>query len=287
MIKNCIKTAFRNLLKNKGFTAINILGLALGLATCLLIVFYVFDELSYDKYNTRVNDIYRVNFDIKFGGNTNSYAVTPASLAAAMKNDFPEIEQVVRLRNRGGFQVKKGNQNIMEYMMVYADPSILKVFTLPMISGDPSTALTEPHSVVVTESTAKKYFNKTNVVGQVLTFNDSLQYKITGVIKDIPKQSHFNFDFFLSMSTLAESRDNAWFSNNFNTYILFKLGSNPKKLEAELPEFLIKHAGAQMQSILHLNFKTFEQSGNYLRLNLIPLKKIHLESDRVAEIGVN
>src|ERR1700748_703731 len=113
MIRNYIKTAFRNLLKNKGFTAINILGLALGLTTCLLICFYVFDELSYDRYNTRANDIYRVNFDIKFGGTENSYAVTPASLAAAMKSDFPEVEQVARFRNRGGFQVKKGNQNIM------------------------------------------------------------------------------------------------------------------------------------------------------------------------------
>ncbi|HEY2581261.1 MAG TPA: ABC transporter permease [Mucilaginibacter sp.] len=287
MIKNCIKTAFRNLLKNKGFTAINILGLALGLATCLLIVFYVFDELSYDRYNTKADRLYRVNFDIKFGGDARSYAVTPASLGAAIKSDFPQIEQVTRFRMRGGFQVKKGNQNIMEYMMIYADPSMFNIFTLPMLSGNAATALTEPRSVVVTESTARKYFNQTNVVGRILTFNDSLQYKITGVIKDIPKQSHFNFDFFLSMSTLSESRDNSWFSNNFNTYILLKPGSDPKKLEAELPEFLIKHAGPQMQSILHLNFKTFEQAGNYLRLNLTPVKEIHLESNRVAEIGVN
>src|ERR1700729_1949973 len=127
MIKNFIKTAFRTLAKNKGFTAINILGLALGLATCLLIVFYVFDELSYDRYNTKADRIYRINNDIKFGGNTNSYAVSPAPLAAALKSDFPEIEQVVRFRNRGGFQVKKGNQEIEEYMMVYADPSIFNV----------------------------------------------------------------------------------------------------------------------------------------------------------------
>src|SRR5579862_669873 len=159
MIKNFIKTAFRNLLKNKGFTAINVLGLSLGLTTCLLIVFYVFDELSYDKYNINADRIYRVNEDIKFGGTTNAYAVSPAPLAAALKSNFPEIEQVVRFRNRGGFQVRKGSQNIQEYMIVYADPSIFSVFTLPMISGNPSTALKEPHSVVITESTAKKYFN--------------------------------------------------------------------------------------------------------------------------------
>src|SRR5471032_2073884 len=121
MIKNYIKTAFRSLLKNKGFTAINIGGLALGLATCLLIVFYVFDELSYDRYNVKADRIYRINNDVKFGGAAKSYAVTPAPLADAMKSTLPEVEQVVRFRPRGGFQVKKGNQNIREDMIVYAD----------------------------------------------------------------------------------------------------------------------------------------------------------------------
>src|ERR1700743_906112 len=111
MIKNYIKTAFRNLLKNKGFTAINILGLALGLATCLLIVFYVFDELSYDKYNVNLDRIYRVNNEIKFGGTESKSAAAPAPTVAALKADFPEIEQVARFRNGGGYQVKKGTQN--------------------------------------------------------------------------------------------------------------------------------------------------------------------------------
>src|ERR1700743_1180161 len=107
MIKNFVKTAFRSLLKNKGFTAINVLGLALGLATCMLIVFYVFDELSFDSYNTKADRIYRVNSDIKFNGISNSYAVSPAPLAAALKADFPEIEQVARFRGRGGVTIKK------------------------------------------------------------------------------------------------------------------------------------------------------------------------------------
>src|ERR1700748_1753797 len=107
MIRNYIKMAVRSLMKNKGFTFINVFGLALGLATCLLIVFYVFDELSYDRYNLKADRIYRVNNDIKFGGNENSYAVSPAPMAAALKGDFPEVEYVTRFRDFGGFSVKK------------------------------------------------------------------------------------------------------------------------------------------------------------------------------------
>src|SRR5579863_1241559 len=117
MIKNYIKTAFRSLMKNKGFTFINVFGLALGLATCLLIVFYVFDELSYDRYNVKADRVFRLNDEIKFGGVQNPYAIAPPAAAAALRADFPEVEQVARFRNRGGNKVKKGNQNIQEDRM--------------------------------------------------------------------------------------------------------------------------------------------------------------------------
>jgi putative ABC transport system permease protein len=285
MIRNYIKTAFRNLLKNKGFTAINILGLALGLATCLLIVFYVFDELSFDRFNTKADRIYRVNENVKFGGNEGIYAECPAPTAAALKGDFPEIEQVARFRQRGGNQVKKGNQNIQEDNMVYADNAIFDVFTLPMIDGNPGNALKETHSVVITEKMALKYFNNTKAAGKVLTFNDTSLYKVTGVIKNIPKQSHFNFDFILSMPSLAESKEDAWFSSNFDTYVLFRPGIDYKKFEAKLPEFLKKHAEPQLQSILHMTFAKLEQTGDYFRLSLIPLLKIHLESNTKYDMG--
>ena len=285
MIRNYIKTAFRNLLKNKGFTAINVLGLSMGLATCLLIVFYVFDELSYDRFNLNADRIYRINNDIKFGGNEASYSESPAPTAVALKADFPEIEQVARFRQRGGFQVKKGNQNIQEDMMTYADPAIFSIFTLPMIAGDPATALKETHSVVITEKMALKYFNNTDVVGKVLTFNDTALYKVTGVIKNIPKQSHFNFDFFISMPTLAESKDDSWFSNNFITYILFRPGTDIPKFAAKLPEFLRRHGEPQLQNILHMNFAKLEQTGNYFRFSLIPLTKIHLYSNTRYDMG--
>src|ERR1700693_3792482 len=155
MIRNYIKTAYRSLIKNKGFTILHVLGLALGLATCLLIVFYVFDELNFDSYNKKADRIYRINEEIKFGGNENSYAVSPAPVAAALKSDFPENEQVARFRNQGGNLVKQGNKNIKEDMMIYADHSILDIFTLPMIYGNPANALTEPNTIIITERIAK------------------------------------------------------------------------------------------------------------------------------------
>ena len=287
MIKNYIKTAFRSLSKNKGFTAINIGGLALAIVTCLLMVFYVFDELSYDRFNVKADRVYRLNADIKFGGNENSYAMTPAPTAAALKQDFPEVEQVARMIDRGSFKVKKGNQDIQEYKMIYADSTLFDIFTLPMIHGDPATALKEPRNVVITDEMARKYFNNTNVVGRSLIFDDSVAYKVTGVIKKIPQQSHFNFDFFISMSTLAESRDISWLSNNFATYLLLKPGADPKALEAKFGGFMRQHAGPQLQSVIHTDFDSFEKSGNYFRLNLSPLKTIHLQSQRVGEFGTN
>jgi putative ABC transport system permease protein len=287
MFKNYFKTALRGLKKNIGFTLINVLGLALGLCVCMLIVFYVIDELGYDTYNTKIDRIYRVNNDVKFGGNENSYAVAPAPLAQALLNDFPEIETTVRFRGWGSYKIRKGDQNVQEDRVIFADPQLFDVFTLSMIDGDPKTALKEPKTVVINETTAKKYFNAVNVVGKTLTINDTLLYKVTGVIKDISKQSHFNYDLFLSMPTLAESRDVTWLSNNFNTYVLLKPGADIKKLEAKMPTVVEKYVSPQLQTMIHMTYKQLVAGGNYFKLNFTPLKDIHLKSNRVAELSGN
>jgi putative ABC transport system permease protein len=287
MFKNYIKTAFRSLYKNKGFTAINILGLALGLATCLLIVLYVVDELSYDRYNTKANRIYRVNEDLKLGENSVQYAVCMPPLAKTLIAEYPYVEDAVRLKYAGSYHVKKGSSNILESKMVHADPSLFNVFTLPIINGNPKTALAEPNSVVITETTAKKYFNNTNVVGKTMLFNDNQSFMITGVIKDVPKNCHFNYDFFLSMSTLPDSRSNEWLRSDYNTYVLLKNGADHKKLEASFPAFLQKFSGSQMQSDLGMSIADFEKSGSFFRMNLTALTDIHLKSHRTGELGAN
>ncbi|RYU92429.1 FtsX-like permease family protein [Mucilaginibacter terrigena] len=287
MFKNYIKTAFRSLKKNKGFTIINVFGLALGLCVCMLIVFYVIDELGYDKFNTKADRIYRANDEIRFGGNTNSYAVSPAPMAQTFLNDFPEVELAVRFRDRGSFKVRKGDENVQEQHVLYADPQIFDVFTLPMLHGDPKTALKNPRSVVINETTAKKYFDTDDAVGKSLTLNDTLFYKVTGVIKDMPKQSHFNTDIFICMTDLAESKEDAWLSNNFNTYILLKPGADVNKLNAKLKGMVSKYVGGQLQAAVHMSYEDLEKGGSYFRVNLIPLKDIHLKSNREAELSGN
>jgi len=287
MFRNYIKTAFRSLKKNKGFTAINVLGLALGLAVCLLIVFYVIDEVSYDRYNVKIDRIYRVNNDIKFGGSEASYATSPAPLAAALESELPDVEHAVRFRQNGGLRIKKGDQNIQEHRVIYADPEIFSVFTFPMINGNPNNALKDPHAIVVTESIANKYFGSTNVVGKALVADDDVNYKITGVIKDLPKQSHIQADIFISMITLADSKEASWLNNNFQTYILLKPGVEMKAFEPRLVKLMKEHLDPQMQAVVHMSYDDFEKSGSYIHTNTIPLKKIHLESNRQAELGQN
>ncbi|HVW95080.1 MAG TPA: ABC transporter permease [Mucilaginibacter sp.] len=287
MITQYIKTAYRSVLKNKGFTAINIFGLAFGLATCLFILLYVVDELSFDRYNTNAGRIYRINEDLKLGDNNVLYAVCMPPLAQTLKSEFPEVEDAVRLKNAGSFHVKKGGEVILENNNVFADPSIFNVFTLPMIHGNPKTALKEPNTVVITESTALKFFNTDDVVGRTITVNDNQLLTVTGVIKDVPKTSHFNFDFFVSMSSWPDSKSNQWLRSDYNTYVLLRNGADYKDFEAKLPEFLKKHANAEMLSAMHQNMDDFEKSGSYFRLNLTPLTDIHLHSNRTGELGSN
>ena len=287
MFKNYIKTAYRSLYKNKGFTAINILGLALGLATCLLIVFYVVDEKSYDRYNTKADRIFRVNEDLKLGENNVQYAVAMPPLAKTLVAEYPYVEDATRIKAAGGTHVRKGNTNIIENRIAFVDANIFNVFTLPMLTGDPKTALLNPNTVVLTESTAKKYFNTTDAVGKTIVFNDKENFKVTGVIKDVPKQSHFGFDFFVSLESFPDSHSNEWLRSDYNTYVLLKNSGDKDKLAASFPAFLQKFSGAQMQSELGMSVAQFEKGGSHFKLNLTALKDIHLTSNLSGELSAN
>lgn len=287
MLKHYLKISIRNLWKSKGFSAINIFGLASGLAICLLILFYVNNELGYDHYNTKADRIYRIDADLQFGGKHFILPQTPDPLGPALKQDFPQVEQYVRFRDHGGIIVKKENENIVEDKVIYTDSTLFSVFTLPMIHGDPSTALTRPNSVVITESIAKKYFNSTDVVGKTMIISTTENFKITGVIKDIPKQSHFHFDFFISMyGQLSPHEINQWTGNNFNTYIVLRKGANANQLSGQLNDYVMKFV-APLFSSWNLTAEEFAKQGNYLHYSLMPLTKIHLYSNKSGELEAN
>jgi len=283
MIRNYLKTAYRSLVKNFGFTTINILGLSVGIATCLLIVFYVVDELSYDRYNTKADRIYRITLEASLNGHAGSYATSEGPLEAALKDNFPEIEKTTRMVDKDGiffspskFSIRKGNSNIQERRVVFSESSLFDVFTLPVVSGNIARSLDEPHSAVITESTAKKYFNKTDAVGQTLTINDTSIYKVTAVIKDIPLQSHFNYDFFLSFSSLTESKVTGWGYSGVHNYVLLKPGANLQSLEARIRDLELKNSPAPA--------KTWTTGSNYFRTVLTPLLNIHLKSNSEYEL---
>ncbi len=204
-----------------------------------------------------------------------------------MVKEIPEVEQYTRLQWHGSLLIKKGNENLREDRVAYGDSTLFDVFTLPMISGDPKTALREPHSLVISEKIAKKYFNVLDVVGKEMIINDSLNYKITGVIRNIPSQSHFNFDIFVATSENPYSRDDNWLSENWQTYILVKKNANITKLNTEINAMMDKYVGPELQGITNMSLDQFKKTGGYVRASLTPLTSIHLHSNKTAELDGN
>jgi putative ABC transport system permease protein len=290
MLRNFFKVAWRNMLRNKVFSTINIIGLATGLTCFILIVLYVQDELSYDKYNEKADRIYRINSFIRLGGSELKLAVSSDPMGAALKNDFPQVEEFVRFYNSNGSKsIKKGDEYINEQAVTHADSTLFRVFTLPALYGDTRTALNDPNTVVITESAARKYFGTADALGKIVETNENGQtlYKVTAVIKDVPHNSHFNFDFYFSMDNVQYGFGN-YLSHNFQTYLLLKEGANYKDLEKNLPKYVEKYVLPQAKSVMQIeNMDQFRKSGNNLEYTLMPLLKIHLYSDFFPELGTN
>ena len=290
MLKNFFTVAWRNLAKHKIFSFINIIGLASGLACFILIAMYVADELSYDRFNEKADRIYRVNSDVLFGGNNLRLAVCSDPMGATLKKDYPQVEEFVRFYNSDGYRmVKKGNEYLRENNVARADSTLFNVFTLPAIAGNTKTALNEPNTVVLTESTAKKYFGTTDVVGKQIETdeNRSTIYKVTAVIKDIPHNSHFQFDFIFPMKGIDYQMGN-FLSHNFQTYILLRPGTDYRAFEKNFNQVIDRYVIPQAKEFMNIgSMDEFRKAGNNLSYSLMPLTKIHLYSDRFPELGVN
>ena len=259
MFKNYFKIAWRSLRKHATYTTINIIGLTIGLGCCLMIALYVQDELSYDKYHKNIDHIYRVvhgNAEDKKGSKNNQntdyrYQVWGnAPVGAALKADFPEVKEVVQFSGRSTILLKNGEKVFQEENVFFADSNALEVFSWPLIAGDPKTALQAPYSAVLTETTAKKYFGDENPIGKILqgggTGGRASEgvYKVTGVMKDVPSNSHFTFDALMSMSSFKQSWAEVfdqWGYVDFYTYFLAAPHTDIKKLTAKVPDFLTRH----------------------------------------------
>ncbi len=290
MLKSYLKIAWRNLWKNKTFSVINIAGLSVGLACFILIALYVTDEISYDRYNTKADRIYRINSDIRFCGTDINLAVCILPMGATLKKDYPQVEQYTRIYASSGSKlIKKGDVFINEDRVAHADSTFFDVFTLPAISGNTQTALNEPNTVVITESSAKKYFSTADAVGKTLETNDnnSTVYKVTAVIKDVPRNSHFNFDFIFSMDNVDYGWGN-YLSHNFQTYILLKPGTDYKAFEQNFVRVIDKYILPQAKQFMQVSsMDEFRKTGNKLEYSLMPLTDIHLRSERFPELGIN
>jgi putative ABC transport system permease protein len=274
MFKNYFKTAWRNLKRNKIYAAINISGIAIGLAAAWLITLYVFDELSYDCSFKNSDDIYRITQHATWEGGTVNLPLNPPLLGPSLPEKFPEVEQSVRLDAEGGGVIKFNNNIIKQNDIFFADNSFFKIFDHTFLYGDASSALTQPNAIVITESLAKKIFgDATTAFNQTINFDNDNPVKITGVIKDVPQNSHLQFSGIRSIYTVRND-ENTWKNLSFYNYILLKKGTDVKTFEKKLNAF-------GMQTIAK------EMGVKDYHMELQPLTSIHLHSNLAFELSTN
>ena len=280
MFKNYLKMSLRNLRKQKGYSLLNISGLALGMACSILIIFYLHHELSYDRFHANADRIFRLTMEGMLNGESLNVAVTPIPLAPSLSSNYPEVAGAARIRKRDTVSIAFADKEFIESGIIYADPAVFDVFTFPFIRGDAKTALGRPYTVVLTESAARKYFGAEDPLGKFLKFDNHADFAVTGVIKDVPQNSHLRFDLVCSMETFFAVRpglrDN-WFSD-ISDYTCVRLdrpeGRAP--LEGKLAGLVEEKMGRVLKAL----------KGN-IRLRLQPLVDIHLRSKLQWEFGGN
>lgn len=279
MIRNYLTVAWRNLKRNLAFSTINIIGLSIGMATCLLISLFVLDELSYDRFHANADRIYRVVLRGSFNGEPLREANVMPPVAPTLRATFPEVQATTRLRGVGFPRLTYGQKSFREDQFAFADSTLFRVFTLPLLKGDPQTALTQPNTVVLTTKTAQRYFGNDDPMGKVLTMDDGrTTFTVTGLMDNIPRNSHFHFDLFASMASLPEANSTNWLQSNFFTYVLLPNGYDYRRLEAKLPSVLRTHKASPSMKVLGPG-SVEPKEGIAIGLFLQPLTDIHLHSD--------
>jgi putative ABC transport system permease protein len=276
MLKNYLKIAFRNILRHKGFSLINILGLAIGMAVCIIIMQYVSYENSFDKFHENYENIYRVKFNIyKHGELIVECAAAVPAVGPAMKDNFPEVLEYCRAFPVGGIMAY-GEKKFREDDIQVVGPSFIKLLSFPLIKGDPETALDGPNKTVLTESTAKRFFGEEDPIGKTITWNGDMDFEVTGVCVDVPENSHIKFTFLVSHATIREfwgdAVDTAWGWYDYNTYVLLADGTDPKEFDKKFDVWLEKENGEE-----------WAKRDSRYEFPLQPIESIHLYSDLLQE----
>ncbi len=281
MIRNYIVTAFRSIIRQKGFSLINILGLTIGLSVSFLILFYVFDELSFDKFHSGSDRIYRLVIKGTMGEDNLQAAVTPKALAGKLIKDVPEVEiATVFDIESSSFLMKIGENKLYERDFLYADTSFLKIFNFPLIYGDKVSSLALPYSIILSESFARKYYGLKDPTGELIKINEQRDYVVTGIFKDLPPESHISFNFLISMESKIWDQGEKLMENweTLNSYTYVRLNEI-----ADMQEFQSK-----LDTILLHNILNNERGVNVdLRIYPQRITDIHLQSDFLGEIKEN
>lgn len=277
MFWNYVTVAWRNLLRHPLYAAINVVGLAVGLACCLLVLMLILDEVSYDRFHEKADRIYRILWDGQFGDNAWTTPLSPVPVAEALSS-FPEVEHTVRMR-RERRTLRVGQTRTNESGFFYVEAGIFDVFTVPFVAGDRLTALRDPDSVVITDQTARRYFRDQDPLGQRLNLIDGTTLRVTGVVEAFPQQSHFRFDFLAPLWTLpiVKQRKTQWGSATAYTYVVLREQTNASEVETKLREY-VKRRGLAASAI---------RSGGYSRFRLQPMTQIHLRSHHNNELERN
>ncbi len=291
MFRNYLKVALRSLLKRKTYTLINVLGLATGMAACLLIVLFIESELGYDAFNKNAGQVYRLVLERKYPGRSTSYAMIPSSVGQAVQHEYPEVLQCTRLFDflgNGSLPVKIGDQQFEEKNVLLADSNFSAVFSPQFLSGDAATALQKPNTAVLTATTARKYFgDAANAMGKSMTLGNEQHFVVTGVCQDWPENAHFGFDMLLSATSFPFTGANNYTSFAAHTYLLLNGGTTPAALEAKLPHIVDKYVSTEIGKNFNMTYEKFLQAGNGYHYYLQPLTRIHLSSDLEAELKPN
>ncbi|HEY1054071.1 MAG TPA: ABC transporter permease [Emticicia sp.] len=285
MFSNYLTIAFRNLWRHKGFTAINVLGLAVGLASCLLIVLFVSHELSYDHYHANADRMYRMTLYGKMDEKEIKLAYTAEPAGPALLRDFAGIESMTRIRNDGGLLVKNGKDVFKEEKIAFVEPNFFSFFSIRMLKGNMAKALIDPKTVVLTETTARKYFGMADPIGKTLTIGNLGIFQVTGICKDIPSNTHFHYDMLGSFKSV--NRGDKWLASGAHTYVLLREGYTLKQLEAQSQALVNKYVSSEINQFFGMSFIEFQQKGNHLSFPFQRVTDIHLHSNLDDEIEAN